>query len=92
MDAVTTSFQCWELAAGVGDDLDRIYENLTDHGAENIEPRIRPIIQAIAVLEQNPLMANARRATSVEIQFLVRNSVHRERQNRSIVNGGIGAS
>jgi toxin ParE1/3/4 len=45
-----------ELAAGVGDDLDRIYDHLTEHGAENIGPRIRTIIQAIAVLEQNPLI------------------------------------
>jgi plasmid stabilization system protein ParE len=45
-----------ELAAGVGDDLDRIYDHLTGHSVENIEPRIRAIIQAIAVLEQNPLI------------------------------------
>jgi toxin ParE1/3/4 len=45
-----------ELAAGVGDDLDRIYDHLIEHGAENIGPRIRTIIQAIAVLEQNPLI------------------------------------
>ena len=45
-----------ELAAGVGNDLDRIYDHLTEHGGEHIEPRIRTIIQAIAVLEQNPLI------------------------------------
>ena len=45
-----------ELAAGVGDDLDRIYDHLAEHGAENIQPRIHTIIQAIAVLEQSPLI------------------------------------
>ena len=45
-----------ELAPGVGDDLDRIYDHLTKHGAEDIQPRMDSIIQAIAVLEQNPLI------------------------------------
>jgi plasmid stabilization system protein ParE len=45
-----------ELAAGAGSDLDRIYDHLTEHDAADIERRIRTIIQAIAVLEQNPLI------------------------------------
>jgi plasmid stabilization system protein ParE len=45
-----------ELAAGVGSDLDRIYDHLTEHDAADIERRISTIIQAIAVLEQNPLI------------------------------------
>jgi toxin ParE1/3/4 len=49
-----------ELAAGVGDDLDRIYDHLADHlaetGAENIQSRLRTIIEAIAVLEQSPFI------------------------------------
>ena len=42
MDAVTTSLKGWASRAGSGESetsWTRIYENLTDHRAENIEPR-----------------------------------------------------
>ena len=45
-----------ELAAGVGDDIDRILDHLNRHEVDKVASRIREIIQAIAVLEQNPLI------------------------------------
>ncbi|MDP1952153.1 MAG: type II toxin-antitoxin system RelE/ParE family toxin [Betaproteobacteria bacterium] len=45
-----------ELAPEVGDDLDRIFEHLARHEAADAPSRIREIIQAIAVLEQNPMI------------------------------------
>ena len=45
-----------ELAPEVADDIDRIIVHLTSHGAENIASRIDEIIQAISVLELNPLI------------------------------------
>jgi plasmid stabilization system protein ParE len=45
-----------ELAPEVGDDFDRIFDQLVQHDAVNAPARIREIIQAIAVLEQNPLI------------------------------------
>ena len=45
-----------ELAPEVGDDLDRIYDHLAQHDVDNISSRINEIIQAISVLELNPLI------------------------------------
>ena len=45
-----------ELAAGVGDDIDRILDHLDRYEVENVASRIREIIQAIAVLDRNPLI------------------------------------
>jgi toxin ParE1/3/4 len=45
-----------EVAAGVGDDIDRILDHLARHDAADVAARLRGIIQAIAVLEQNPLI------------------------------------
>lgn len=45
-----------ELASGVGDDLDRILDHLASHDASNIPARIREIIEAIGVLQHNPLI------------------------------------
>lgn len=45
-----------ELAPEVGEDLDRIFDHPTQHDAAGAPSRIREIIQAIAVLEQNPLI------------------------------------
>lgn len=57
-----------ELAAGIGDDLDRIFDHLTQHDVRNIASRIREIIQAIAVLEHNPLIG---RPTSLDKRELI---------------------
>jgi plasmid stabilization system protein ParE len=45
-----------ELASGVGDDLDRILDHLASHDASHIPARIQEIIEAIGVLEHNPLI------------------------------------
>ena len=45
-----------ELAPQVGDDFDRIFDHLADFDVADTHLRIREIIQAIAVLEQNPLI------------------------------------
>jgi plasmid stabilization system protein ParE len=43
-----------ELAPEVGEDIDRILDRLADHDVAAAPARIREIIEAIAVLEQNP--------------------------------------
>lgn len=45
-----------ELAPEVGDDLNRILDHLAQYDVDDAPSRIREIIQAIAVLEQNPLI------------------------------------
>ena len=45
-----------ELAPEVGDDFVRILEHLAQYDVDNIAARIRDIIQAINVLETNPLI------------------------------------
>lgn len=45
-----------ELAPEVADDLDRIFDHLAEHDVDEIPPRIDEIIQAISVLELNPLI------------------------------------
>ncbi|MGQ4659864.1 type II toxin-antitoxin system RelE/ParE family toxin [Lysobacter sp. F6437] len=45
-----------ELAPEVGDDLGRILEHLTQHEAEHVAARLREIIDAVGVLETNPLI------------------------------------
>ncbi|MBA3904644.1 MAG: type II toxin-antitoxin system RelE/ParE family toxin, partial [Rhodocyclaceae bacterium] len=45
-----------ELAPEVGDDFDRILDHLAQYDVEDAPSRIQEIIQAIAVLEQSPLI------------------------------------
>ncbi|MBI1890947.1 MAG: type II toxin-antitoxin system RelE/ParE family toxin [Burkholderiales bacterium] len=45
-----------ELAPELGEDLDRIFDHLAEHDVENIPSRIEEIMQAISVLESNPLI------------------------------------
>ena len=45
-----------ELAPEVGDDIDHILEHLARYEAEGLSARIAEIMQAIAILEQNPLI------------------------------------
>jgi len=45
-----------ELAPEVGDDFDRIFEHLAEHDLADIPSRIDEIVQAISVLEFNPLI------------------------------------
>jgi len=45
-----------ELAPEIADDLDRIFDYLAQHDADGAPSRLREIIQAISVLETNPLI------------------------------------
>lgn len=45
-----------ELAPEIVEDLDRIIDHLEQHEAANVGPRLRGIIEAIDVLERNPLI------------------------------------
>ena len=45
-----------ELAPEVGDDVDRILDHLAQYHVENPGLRIREIIEALNVLEHNPLI------------------------------------
>lgn len=45
-----------ELAPEIGADIDRILDHLAQHHVDAAPSRIGEIIQAIAVLEQNPLI------------------------------------
>ncbi len=45
-----------ELAPEVGDDIDRILDHLAQYEVEGLSARITEIMQAIAILEQNPLI------------------------------------
>jgi len=45
-----------ELAPEIGDDIDRIVKHLTQHKVIDMTSHIHEIIQAIAVLEHNPLI------------------------------------
>jgi len=45
-----------ELAPEVGDDFERIFDHLVEFDVADIPLRIQEIIQAIAVLEYNPLI------------------------------------
>jgi len=45
-----------ELAPEVAGDIERIYAHLAQYDVENIDGRIREIIQAINVLSSNPLI------------------------------------
>ena len=53
-----------ELAPEVGDDLDRIFDYLSRHDVGNAPARIREIVQAISVLETNPLIGRPARRNS----------------------------
>jgi plasmid stabilization system protein ParE len=45
-----------ELAPEVAGDLDRIFDHLTRHDAQNVADRIREIVDAISVLEGSPMI------------------------------------
>lgn len=45
-----------ELAPELGEDFDRILDHLAGHAVDDPPSRIREIIQAIDVLEHNPLI------------------------------------
>ena len=56
-----------ELAPEVSEDLDRILDHLLRHDADDAPSRIRDIIQAISVLETNPLIGRPARRHNREL-------------------------
>jgi addiction module RelE/StbE family toxin len=56
-----------ELAPEVQDDFDRIFEHLSKYAVEDVPGRIREIIQAIDVLQYNPLIGKAASADTREL-------------------------
>ena len=57
-----------ELAPEIRDDFDRILDHLAEHTVENAPARIKEIIQAIDVLQHNPLIG---RPVSPDMRELV---------------------
>ncbi len=58
-----------ELAPEAGDDLERILAHLAEHEVEDAASRTRDIIEAIAVLEHNPLIG--RPATNEKRELVI---------------------
>jgi toxin ParE1/3/4 len=56
-----------ELAPEVGNDLDRIFDYLSRHDVASAPARIREIIEAISVLETNPLIGRPARRNKREL-------------------------
>ncbi len=56
-----------ELAPEVGDDLDRILDNLFQHEVANAPSRIEDIMRAFDVLERNPLIGRPVRGDLKEL-------------------------
>lgn len=63
-----------ELAPEVGDDLERILVHLSEYEVEDAASRIRDIIEAISVLEHNPLIG--RPATGGKRELIIGRSAH----------------
>jgi toxin ParE1/3/4 len=56
-----------ELAPEIRDDFDRILDHLTEYAIEEVPGRIREIIQAIDVLQHNPLIGRPVSADTREL-------------------------
>ena len=63
-----------ELAAEVGDDFDRILDHLVQYQIENPVLRIREIIEALNVLEHNPMIG--RPANNDKRELVIGRSSH----------------
>jgi toxin ParE1/3/4 len=63
-----------ELAAEVGDDFDRILDHLAKYQVDNPVLRIRDIIEALNVLEHNPMIG--RPATNDKRELVIGRSSH----------------
>jgi plasmid stabilization system protein ParE len=55
------------LAPEIGEDIDRILEHLGQYEVEDMPDRTREIIQAIAVLEYNPLIGRPAEQEKLEL-------------------------
>lgn len=56
-----------ELVPKIQDDFDRILDHLSEHAVENAPARMREIIQAINVLQHNPLIGRPVSADTREL-------------------------
>jgi plasmid stabilization system protein ParE len=56
-----------ELAPELQDDFDRIFDHLAEYAVEDVPGRIREIIQAIDVLQYNPLIGRPASADNREL-------------------------
>lgn len=56
-----------ELASDVGEDFERILEHLNQHEVADAPSRIKEILQAVSVLENNPLIGRPARAGMREL-------------------------
>lgn len=56
-----------ELAPEIQDDFDRIFDHLSKYAVEDVPGRIREIIQAIDVLQYNPLIGRLASADTREL-------------------------
>ncbi len=63
-----------ELAPEVGDDFDRILDHLAEYHVENPVLRIREIIEALNVLEHNPMIG--RPANNDKRELVIGRSSH----------------
>jgi plasmid stabilization system protein ParE len=45
-----------EIAPDVNDDIDRIFDHIAQHDLDHAAERVREIMDAISVLERNPLI------------------------------------
>ena len=63
-----------ELAPEVGDDFDRILDHLAEYQVENPVLRIREIIEALNVLEHNPMIG--RPANNDKRELVIGRSSH----------------
>ncbi len=56
-----------ELAPEIQDDFDRIFDHLSEHAVDDVPGRIREIIQAVDVLQYNPLIGRVASADTREL-------------------------
>lgn len=56
-----------ELAPGVADDLDRIFDHLAQHDLRNAAARVGEILQALSVLETSPRIGRPARRGKREL-------------------------
>ena len=56
-----------EIEPDVNDDFDRIFEHLAQYDVEHAAERIREIIDAISVLETNPLIGRPAQSNAREL-------------------------
>jgi toxin ParE1/3/4 len=63
-----------ELAPEVGDDFDRILDHLAQYQVENPVLRLREIIEALSVLEHNPMIG--RPANNDKRELVIGRSSH----------------